>query len=88
MRLLEHALQKIEFNINHAQDINSNKQQELRLGNTQFINDMAKELKLSPESAGVAILYVQLFYLDKSYLEHERELICCACLFVACKLMY
>lgn len=49
---------------------------------------MAKELKLSSETASVATLYIQLFFLAESYLEHERELVCCACLFVACKLLY
>ena len=31
---------------------------------------------------------MQLFYLEQSYVENERELLCCAALFVACKLLY
>ena len=40
------------------------------------------------ETASVAILYMQLFYLEQSYLENEREMLCCAALFVAGKLLY
>ena len=87
MRLLEDT-SKLEFNINHSHDISSTKQQELRLGNSQFIIDMARELKLTADTAQVATTYMQLFFLSQSYLEHERELVCCACLFVACKLLY
>lgn len=87
MKLLTDT-KKLEFNINNAHDIPAVKQTELRLGSTQFINDMARELKLTTETASVATLYYQLFYLSQSYLEHERELVCCACLFVACKLLY
>ena len=40
------------------------------------------------ETASVAIIYMQLFFLEQSYLENERELVCCAALFVAGKLLY
>jgi hypothetical protein len=87
MRLLENR-SKLEFNINHSHDISDAKQLELRLGSTQFIHDMARELKLTSETASVATIYMQLFFLSQSYLDHERELVSCACLFVACKLLY
>jgi len=31
---------------------------------------------------------MQLFYLEQSYLENEREMVCCAALFIACKLLF
>lgn len=36
----------------------------------------------------MAMIYMQLFYFEQSYLENERELLCCAALFVASKIMY
>ena len=78
----------IEFNINHSHDISAEMQDTLNLGNCQFIVDASDQLKLSPETASVAMIYMQLFYLHESYLENERELLCCAALFVASKIMY
>ena len=40
------------------------------------------------ETSSVAILLMQIFYLQQSYLENERELLCCAALFVASKQLY
>lgn len=37
----------IENNVNHAHDIDTLTQEQLRLGNTQFIIDLAIELKVS-----------------------------------------
>ena len=89
MRLLPNPA-LLDFNINHTHDIDTAMQTQLRLGNTQFIVECAQELKVQDPAltASVAILYMQLFYLEQSYLENEREMLCCAALFVAGKLLY
>ena len=53
-----------------------------------MIIDMSAELKLSSEIAAISMVYTNLFFLQKSYLEHERELVCCAAMFVASKANY
>ena len=36
----------------------------------------------------VSIMYMQLFFLQESYLDNEREMVCLACVYVAAKVMY
>lgn len=86
MKLID--IKKTQANINNTHGISNEMQADLMRGSAQFIIDLANELKQIPETAAIAIMYHQLFFLENSYLEYERELICCASLFVAAKVMY
>jgi len=62
-------------------------QDELRLGTAQIIITLGEEIKLSQETIASAILYSNMFFLQESYFENERDMIACASLFVAAKAM-
>lgn len=74
--------------LNSAQNIDDKLQTDLRLGNCQFITDVAKELKFTQETTSLAILYTDLFFKVRSFLDYEREIICCAALFLSAKALY
>lgn len=77
-----------QLDVNSTHNISVEEQQKLRLGNSQFIIDVAKELKLNQENTALAILYTDLFFKVRSYLDYEREIIACAALFLAAKILY
>ena len=60
----------------------------LRIGNSAYIQETCEKLGLRPETVAVALTYTNLFFLRKSYLNYDRALVCCASMFIACKLLY
>ena len=55
--------QRVAANPNFACDISADKQDELRIGNAQFIVSLCQDLQLSQECVAVAIVATNIFFL-------------------------
>lgn len=53
-----------------------------------MITDVCIELGLRENTVAVSMMYTNLFYIDKTYLEYERGLVCCAAILIASKALY
>lgn len=56
--------------------------------NAFFIIETGSELNLRNETVAVSLMQTNLFFLRKSYLNFDRSLVCCASIFIACKVLY
>ena len=75
-------------NPNLAQNLTETQLDLLRLTNAFFIIETCTELQLRSETVSVALMQTHLFFLRKSYLNFDRALVCCASIFIACKVLY
>jgi hypothetical protein len=75
-------------NPNLAQNLTDTQLDLLRLTNAFFIIETCTELQLRSETVSVALMQTHLFFLRKSYLNFDRALVCCASIFIACKVLY
>ena len=78
----------IQQNPNFSCDLTQDQQDELRLSTCQIIICLGEDLKLSQETIAQAILYSNMFFLQESYFENERDMIGCAAIFIAAKGMF
>eukprot|EP00347_Sterkiella_histriomuscorum_P003972 403362233 len=83
MRLIDKSI--VYKNVNHHFGISSETQDQIRIGSTQYILDVGKFLDLNSQVIQTAIIYNQLFFLKKSYLNYEKELYQNAALYLASK---
>lgn len=75
-------------NPNLAQNFTSSQLDLLRITNAFFIIEAGAELQLRCETVSIAIMQTHLFFVRKSYLSFDRALVCCASIFIACKVLY
>jgi hypothetical protein len=53
-----------------------------------MIADICGELNLRENTMAVAMLYTNLFFVTRTYLEYERGLVCCAAILISSKALY
>jgi len=88
MTSLLSKLQLDDGNPNLAQNFTKQQLDFLRITNAFFIIETGTELNLRSEAVSVALMQTHLFFLRKSYLNCDRALVCCASIFIACKVLY